>query len=82
MKLSELLDDPNVVAVRRAKWFSPRDVLVLSPMFEGGRRGPWATLYAFDGRREVTVDMYLLGPARDTCDDWSACDPPTLEDAP
>lgn len=64
----DLMSDHSVKAIRKATWALPGDHLELPPIVDGAR-GPWCTLYAFDG--ELTTGCKLLvTECEDAADDW------------
>jgi hypothetical protein len=69
MKLSDLLEDHSVAAVRKKKWALPNR-LELPPIING-HRGPWAKLHAFDGVDQVETPLLMM-TCMDDADDWEA----------
>lgn len=86
MRLADLMADPDVVAVRRDKWASPTDVLILAPVVgtvpwgvplrEKALRGPWCALRAFDGREYISRPMSTTDLLACIQTDWRACNVP------
>lgn len=64
----ELMDDHNVLAVRRALWALSDDHVDLPPVVEGAR-GPWCVTHFYDGLTSEPRMVLAIEFDR-TSDDW------------
>lgn len=79
MRLFDLSDDRDVVAVRRSIWRDPEDYLELPPVIDG-MRGPWFFLHAIDPETNARkkTPILFIEMLDDNCDDWEPHQPAPL----